>query len=134
MKEQFKAFYDSLNRFTASKTLSESAGSITSNHINNSNLENSDGNAFIGAKVSEASFTISVTCALFFGEDVGYGPYHDLLDESSTRVKTFDSTKVFQASLYNQSWFNRNHQGFKLTFTMDSGSGDCTIVCEGTVS
>ena len=134
MKEHFYGFYDSLNRKTSEKTLASTDSYIDSVHVNNGDQENSDGNAFIGAKVTEASFTISVTCALYFGSGVGYSPWHSLLDESATRVNTFDSTKVFQASLYNQEWWNKNHHGFKLRFTRDSGSGNCKINCEGTVS
>ena len=136
MKEAFVAFKDSNGFPTAIKTLGSSVSYIDSEHINNGRIlaAEPDGNGFIGIKVVESGFTLSVTCQLYFGPTVGYGPLHDLLDESSTRVKTFDSTKVFQASLYNQNWFNANHQGFKYRITKDSGSGDCTVYSEGTTS
>jgi len=134
MKEAFEAFIGNNGFPTATKILGSSDSYIDSNHINNGHLAESDGNAFIGIKVVEPGFTLSVTCQLYFGATVGYGPLHDLLDESSTRVKTFSSAKVFQASLYNQSWFNKNHQGFKYRITRDSGSGDCTIYSEGITS
>lgn len=134
MKEIFYGFKDSNGNRTTQKILPAGSSYIDSEHINNGDIFNSDGNAFIGAKVAEADFTISVQCALYFGAGVGYSPWHDLLDESGTRVKTFDSTKIFQASLYNQDWWNKNHQGFKTRYTRDSGSGDCTIDHEGTVS
>jgi len=134
MKEAFQAFKNTNGFPTATKMLESSDDYIDSEHQNNGHLSESDGNAFIGIKVVEASFTLSVTCQLYFGNTVGYGPWHNLLDESSTRVKTFDSTKVFQASLYNQSWFNANHQGFRYRITRDSGSGDCTVYSEGVTS
>ena len=127
MKELVQSFKDSNNALADTKVLSGSESYIESEQINASHLFDSDGDATIMLKVDEANFTLSVTVAFLINGIIGYGPWQNLLDESSTRVKTFDSTKKFVASLYNQSYFIKNHMGFKYRVTRDSGSGDCTV-------
>ncbi len=136
MKEYNKAFLDSNGQPTATKTLTAGVSEYETRHINHGDLFNSDGNAIVGAKIDTSGLTFKVYCALKLGNEVGYSPWHELLDESDTRVSTFDSTKVFQASLYNQEWFNKNHLGFKLKFVLQSGtiSGGEVLTCEVIVS
>lgn len=135
MREQTKAFYNSSNLISSEKELAVGTTVYYSRHLNIGDLANSDGSAQIGAKIDTAGLTITVACALMLGDDVGYGPYHNVLDESATRVATFDSTKVFQASLFNQAWFNSNHVGFKLRFTVvGTIAGGEVITCEVSMS
>ena len=133
-REKFKPYLDDNGNPTATKAFSSSVDYVDSEHINNGHPDLSDGDATIFAKVTEAGFTLSVTCALYLGLDVGYGPWRDLKDDSDTRVNTFSSSKVFVASLRNQSWWIKNHRGFKYRITRDSGNGDCTIISEGDTS
>ena len=135
MRQQEKAFYDSEGLLSGIKTLIAGTSVYNSRHLNFGNFEKSDGNAQIGAKINTASLTITVAVALHLGDDIGYGPYHNVLDESSTRVAIFNSTKVFQASLFNQSWFNANHTGFKIRFTIvGSISGGEELSCNVSLS
>lgn len=137
MKESnVPAFYDSSNILTAEKVLVAGTSVYYSRHLNNGNIENSNGNAQIGAKIDTASLTVTVAVALFLGDNIGYGPYRNILDETiGARVATFDSTKVFQASLFNQTWFNSNHMGFKIRFIIvGSISGGEIITCENSLS
>ena len=125
------AFVNDSNVPSAIKTLVVGTSVYNSEHLNNGNFDSSDGEASVGALIDTASLTIAVTCALFLGPAIGYGPYRNLLDESDTRVNTFDSTKVFQSSLFNQSWFTSNHLGFKLRFTITGSiSGGEELKCE----
>lgn len=135
MKEIVKAFLDSNNRPSSEKELSAGTTVYYSQHMNNGDIFNSDGNAQIGASIDTAGLTVTVACALKLGEAVGYGPYHNVLDESTSRVATFTSSKVFQASLYSQSWFNSNHLGMKWRFTIaGSISGGEKLKCEVVLS
>ena len=127
MKELVQSFKDDNEALTDTKVLSGSDSYIESEHINASHISESDGDATIMLKVDEADFTLSVTIAFLINSTIGYGPWKDLLDESDTRVKTVDSTKKFIASIYNQTYFIKNHMGFKYRVTRDSGSGDCTV-------
>ena len=125
-----KESYSETLTFVAGDTYKETA------QYNNGDIFNADGNALIGAKIDTASLTVKVYCKLRLGVNVGFGPWHELLDESGTRVSTFDSSKVFQASLYNQEWWNKNHLGFKLKFEITDGSisGGEKIYCDMQVS
>lgn len=125
------AFTESTGKVTAEKELIAGTTIYYSKHVNNGDVFNADGDMQIGAKIDTAGLTVTVACALKLGDSVGYGPYQNVLDESSPRVATFDSTKVFQASLFNQSWFNSNHIGSKFRFTVAGViSGGEKITCE----
>ncbi len=131
MKETIKGFSNSNGVPTAEKILTAGTTVYYSDHANNGDPANADGNVLIGAKIDTASLTVTVACALLLGANVGYGPYHNVLDESDTRVATFDSTKVFQASLFNQTWFNGNHSGCKFRFIVTGSiSGGEIITCD----
>ena len=134
MRDLVKAFFDSNGDVVATKSLVSGTSTYFSRHLNFGNIAESDGNGLVGAKIDTVSITVTVAIALHLGEEVGYGPYRNMLDETvGARVATFDSTKVFQGSLFNQRWFNNLHTGFKIRFTCTPGGGEI-ITCNVSLS
>ena len=80
MKEVVKGFSDSSGAQTAEKILVSGTSVYYTDHVNNGDPANADGNVQIGAKIDTASLTITVACALLLGASVGYGPYHNVLE------------------------------------------------------
>ena len=60
------------------------------------------------------AITVTLQCLLHFGDEVGYGPAHDVLDEDGNTI-TFsaDSAETIEANLYEQPWWKEN-EGFKI--------------------
>lgn len=133
------AFYNSSGILSAEKELSAGTSVYYSRHLNIGDFVNSDGNALIAASIDTESLTVAVACALNLGENLGYGPYKNVLDDGDAngenRSVSFTSAAKYVANLFNQTWFNQNHLGFKLRFTITGSiSGGEKITCETSLS